>query len=131
MTEFLLKVAMDIQIGAPRVDQHFAGVVIQKEGNVHALSRHLDPRAASASTFPLPGDGAVVIAGVLGNGCQHSIRTDGEAAKFNHPERCAANFRDWRIEDKVTALKQAEALKEQINSGKKSDDAPDGQTGIR
>src|SRR6202040_1538230 len=111
---------MDIQIGAARVDQHLASVVIQKEGNVHALGSHLDPLAAFAATFPLPCDSAVVIARARGNGRQHSIGTDGEAAEFDDPERCAANLRNRRVEDKVAAQKQAEALKKQKNSSKKT-----------
>jgi len=116
---------MEIEFGAARVNHHLAGVVVEKEGHVHALGGHFDPLAASTLAFPLPGHGAVVVTGSLCDGRNHGVRADGEAAEFDHAERSAANFRNWRVKDEVTALEQAEALEEQENPGAESDDAPD------
>src|SRR5258708_598163 len=75
IAKFLLEVAMEIKIGAARVDQHFAGVVIEKERHVHALGGNLYPLATFAAAFPLPCHGAVVVASALGNGRHYGVRT--------------------------------------------------------
>src|SRR5712671_3219133 len=104
---------MQVEFGAAGVDHDFAGVVIEKERHVHALGGHFDPLAASAATLPLPGYGAVVVTGALCDRRDHGVRADGEAAQFDHAKRCAANFRNWSVEDEMTALEQAEALEKQ------------------
>src|SRR5205807_862064 len=43
IAELLLEVAMQVEIGAARVDHHLAGVVVEIERHVHALGRDLDP----------------------------------------------------------------------------------------
>src|SRR5712691_10562761 len=121
---------MEIEFGAPWVDHYFAGIVVEEERHVHALGGYLDPLATPAAAFPFPGYCAVVVAGALGDGRKHSVRADGKAAQFDHAERCAANFRNRGVENEVPALKQTEALKEQVKAGKKSDDAPDDKEGI-
>src|SRR5882672_4111064 len=99
---------MQLEFGAAGIDHDLAGVVVEEERHVHALGGHFDPLAASAATLPLPGYGAVVVTGALGDRRDHSVRADGEAVKFHHAERRATNFRNWSVEDEMTALEQAE-----------------------
>src|SRR5712691_2528084 len=103
---------MQIEFCAAWVDQDLAGVVVEKEGDVHALGRHHYPLIVPAAAFPLLHYAAIVITGTPGDGCNHIVRTDGEATQLDHAERCAPNFRNWSVEDEVTALEKAEALKE-------------------
>ena len=74
---------MQVELGAPRVDQHFAGIVIQKKRHVRAFRGHLHPLATSAAAFPLPGYGAVVVAGALRNGGHHCVRARSQAIEFD------------------------------------------------
>ena len=124
IAEFLLVVAMQVEFGAAGVDHDLAGVVIEKEGHVHTLGSNLDPLVASASTFPLPDDGAVVVARPLRDGRRHRVWPHGEAAEFDHADRGAAYFGDRGVEDEVPAAQQTEAVEEEIDSGAESDDAP-------
>jgi len=57
VAEFLLKVAVEIEFGAARVDQNLSGIVVEKEGKMHALGGDLNPLAASVLTFPIPRPG--------------------------------------------------------------------------
>ena len=120
---------MQVEFGAARVDHDFAGVVVEKEGDVHALGGHLDPLAASALALPFPDYGAVVVAGALGDGRDHCIRSNGVAAEFHHSHGCAANFGNRSVEDEVPALQQAEAIEKKIEAGAESDGAPDDGAG--
>jgi hypothetical protein len=71
----------------------------------------------------------VVIAGAGRDGGDHGVGTDGQTAEFDHSEGSAANLRNRRVEDEVTAPQQAEALKEKIDSGADSDDAINSKAG--
>src|ERR1019366_1456225 len=132
VTELLLEVAMQVEIGAARVDHDFAGVVIEKKRYVHALGGDLDPLLILAALLPLPGDGAVVVARPRRDRRNHGVRPHGEAAELDHSHGCAANFGNRRVENETAALQQAEALKEQVDPGAESDDAPEEQSsGVR
>ena len=131
IAELLLEIAMQIEIRATRVDHDFAGVVVQKKRDVHALGRDLHPLLVFAALLPLPRHSAVVVARTLGDGRKHGVRSSGEAVDFDHTERCAANLRDWRIEDQMTPLQKQESFVENVQSGEDSDDAPGRRPGVR
>src|SRR6202034_3130902 len=125
IAEFLLEVAMEVEFCPAWVDHDLASIVVEKEGHVHALGGYFDPLAASALAFPLPDNGAVVIAGALGDGCEKRVWSNGEAAEFDHAHGCAANLGNGRVENQLPALQDAEAVKENIDTGAETDDAPD------
>ena len=127
VAEFLMEVAMQVEVGAARVDHDRCGVVVQKKRNMHALSGHLDPFTASALALPFPDEATVVIAGAGRDGGDHGVGTDGQTAEFDHSEGCAANLGNRRVENEVTALQQAKALKEYIDSSADSDAAINGK----
>jgi len=77
IAELLLKIAMDIEIGAPRVDQNTSGVVVEEKGNMHALAGDLHPLITLAVALPLPNQSAVVVAGAGRDGSEHCVRPDG------------------------------------------------------
>src|SRR5271156_1230859 len=116
---------MQIEFGTPWVDHDFAGVVVEKEGYMHALRGHLDPLLAASPAFPLPDQRAEVITRALGDGRDHRIRSHGEAAEFDHSHGCATNLGDGSIENQVPALQHAEAIEEKIQAGAKSHCAPE------
>jgi len=100
---------VEIEFGAARVDQNLSGIVVEKEGKMHALGGDLNPLAASVLTFPFPDQGAEVVAGALGDRSNHGMRTNGEPAEFDHTHGCAANFGNRRVEDEAPTLQQAES----------------------
>ena len=118
--ELFLEVAVQVEVGAARVDHHFGGVVIEKKRHVHALGRDLDPLLVFTGLLPLPGEGAVVVAGPGRDGGEHGVGSDGEATEFDQSERGAANFGNRRVEDEVTPLQEAETLDEEIDPGAES-----------
>ena len=63
----------------------------------------------------------MVVAGAGRDGGDHGVGSDGEAVEFDHPHGGAANLGNWRVEDQVTALQEAEALDEEVDSGADSD----------
>ncbi len=132
IAEFLLEVAMQIEFGSARVDHDFGGIVVEKEWHMHALGSDLYPLAASTAAFPFPDESAVEIARALGYRRDQGVRSDSKTTKFDHPHGCTANFGDWCVENELTALQQAEALNEQVNSDTDSDDTPsDGAAVLR
>ena len=132
VAEFLLEIAMQIEFGSAWVDHDFSSVVVEKEGHVHALGGHFDPFAASALPSPFPDYGAKVVTRAGGDGREHGVRPHSLTAEFDHPHRCAANFGGRSIEDKLTALQEAESIKEKIESRAESDGAPDDEVcGVR
>ena len=54
IAEFLLKVAVQVEIGAARVDHDFGGVVVEEKRHVHALGGYLDPSACFCRTASIP-----------------------------------------------------------------------------
>src|SRR5579863_8636274 len=68
VAEFLLEVAMQVKIGPAWIDQHFSGVVVEKERHMHAFGGHFNPLLVLARLLPLPDKGPMVVAGPLGDG---------------------------------------------------------------
>ncbi len=77
VAEFLLEILMQVEIGAAGVDHDLAGVVVEKERDVHALGGYLDPLLVFAALLPLPDERAVAVAGAGGDGCDHGVGSDG------------------------------------------------------
>ena len=92
---------------------------------MHALSRDFNPLVAFVLAFPLPNQSAVVVTRTGADGRDHGVRPDREAAEFDHSHGGAANLREWRVEDKVATLQQAEALNEGEDADAKPNDAPE------
>ncbi len=116
---------MQVEIGATRVDQQASGIVVDKERQVHALARDLDPGFILAVLLPLPDQRAVVVAGARRDGRDHRVGADRLAADFNHAHRGAANFRERRIENQAAALQQAESVNEEPDPSAEAEDTPE------
>src|ERR1700722_17012167 len=114
---------MQVEFGAARIDHHIASVVVEKEGNVHALRGYLNPPVAAALPLPLPDDGAEVVARALGDGRDDSVWSGGQATEFDHPHGCAPDFRNRSIKDEASTFEQAEAIEKKIKAGPKPNGA--------
>ena len=129
IAELLFEIAVQVEVGSARIDQHASRIVVNEERHVHALPGHLDPLFILAALFVLPHERAVVVAGARCDGCNHGVRTDGEAADFNHSHRGAANLRERSIENQPPALQQLKSIEEKADAGAEADAAPEEQSG--
>ena len=81
---------------------------------MHALGGDLTHCLFCRLALPLPDQGAVVVAGARGDGRDHGVRSNGEAAEFDHTHGCAANFGNRSVEDETPTLQQAKAVEEKM-----------------
>ena len=121
VTEFLLEIAVQIEIGATRIDEHVSSVVIQEKGNVHAFAGDFDPLLVLAMLLPLPHQGSEVIAGAPGDGGLHGVGSRRESADFNHAQGRTTNLRKGGVENQSAALKQTKSIHKESNATAKAD----------
>ena len=86
VAEFLMEVAVNVEVGAARVNENASGIVIEKKGDVHALGGDFDPLLILVTFFQFPSVGAVVVAGHFSHGRDHGVGPDSQTADFNHAE---------------------------------------------
>ena len=130
VAELLLEVAVEVEVGAARVDEDAPGVVVQEERDVHGLSGDLDPFFILAALFPLPNVGAVVVARPGGDRRDHGVGADRQAADFDHPHGGTANLGKWCVEDEATAQQESESVDEEADAGGDADEAPEQEAAV-
>ena len=125
--KFLLEVAVEIEIGAARIDEHAAGIVVDEKRQEHAFGGDLNPLLVFTALLQFVDVSAVVVAGARGNGRDQSVRADGLSADFDHAHGGAADFGERRVENETAALKKFESVDEEDDAGDEADYAPEEQ----
>ena len=82
LPELLVIVAVQVHFGAARIDQQFAGAVVDIEGNVQGLLYDLHPFTVFPSLPQLPRDAAIVITFDLLQWRANDMRPGRNAAYF-------------------------------------------------
>ena len=114
---------MQVEIGAMRIDEYLAGIVVDKKWNVYAFARDLDPGFVLAVLLPFPDHRSMVVAGPARYWCDDGVGTDGESADFDHTHGRAADLGKRSVENQPAALQQSESVEEESDPGSESQDA--------
>lgn len=124
IAEFLLKIAMQIEFGPRRVDQNFAGIVVDKEPYMPRFRGNFHPLSAPAALLPLPCNCSVEVTFTFADRRDDRVWTSRQPTDLDQPQRCAPHFRDRSIENKVPPLEEKKSLVKNVEAGEDSDDAP-------
>src|SRR5581483_81608 len=124
MAVLLVKVAMNIHLGAKRIHQQLAGIIIEIERNVLALVSDLHPFRTLPALLPTPSHGAVVITGNSSHWSDHRVGTDRQAADFDEAQGSATNLGTRRIHNQALALQNPESAIKQVDSSEGAEQSP-------
>ena len=114
IAEFTAEVAVQIEFGAARINQEFAGVVVEKKRDVKDFFGDFFPVIIASGLVALPGYGSIVEAGQTGDRSMQSERAGREAADLDEAERGAPDFRLRCRQQQTATSKQLESANEQI-----------------
>ncbi len=123
---FTLEVAVHVHVGALRVHQHSAGIVLHEERDKEALVGHLLPLAAVSRLLKLPCRRPIVITVVAGDARRNGRGAHRHSAKFDKPHRRAANLRERGIQHQPLELQHAKSAIEQVDANRRAHGTPHG-----
>ena len=128
---FTAKVAVQIEFCATRINQEFAGVVVEKERDVKDFLGNFFPVMIAIRLVALPGYCSVIEAGQSGDRSMQSERPGRETADLDKPERGTSNFRLRRGLEQAAASQQLKAANEQIQPRRDRQQVPNELRKIR
>src|SRR6185503_14888851 len=110
----LVKVTMQVHVGAARVDKDLVGAVVEVEGNVQVLVSNFHPLAVLSTLAHFPCGALVVVAIHPFERRTHHVGSSGEAAEFNQSHRGAANLGSRGVQNESLTLQKAETFVEEV-----------------